>query len=179
VTARSKTPLVLVVAAMGIVFGDIGTSPLYTLKVCFGLAGARPDEPAVLGICSLLAWALFIVVCMKYIMFIMRVDHDGEGGILALLALASPPPQFGKMIRAAGITIIVVVGASMLLGDGIITPAISVISAVEGLSVVSPAARPSSCRSHWRSSSRCSHCSAAAPSGSGVCSGPSCCCGSS
>ncbi|HEV2741317.1 MAG TPA: KUP/HAK/KT family potassium transporter [Candidatus Elarobacter sp.] len=141
-SARSKTPLVLVVAAMGVVFGDIGTSPLYTLKVCFGLAGAQPDERAVLGICSLLAWALVIVVCVKYITFIMRVDHDGEGGILALLALASPPPQFGKMIRAAGITIVVVVGASMLLGDGIITPAISVISAVEGISVVSPAAQP-------------------------------------
>ena len=127
---------------MGVVFGDIGTSPLYTLKVCFGLAGAQPDERAVLGICSLLAWALVIVVCVKYITFIMRVDHDGEGGILALLALASPPPQFGTMIRAAGITIVVVVGASMLLGDGIITPAISVISAVEGISVVSPAAQP-------------------------------------
>ena len=127
---------------MGVVFGDIGTSPLYTLKVCFGLAGAKPDQAAVLGICSLLAWALVIVVCVKYISFIMRVDHDGEGGILALLALASPPPQFGKMIRAAGITTVVVVGASMLLGDGVITPAISVISAVEGISVVSPAAQP-------------------------------------
>ena len=127
---------------MGIVFGDIGTSPLYTLKVCFGLAAAQPDRNAVLGICSLLIWALVIVVCVKYIAFIMSVDHDGEGGILALLALASPPPQFGKMIRAAGVTIIVVIGASMLLGDGIITPAISVISAVEGISVVSAAAQP-------------------------------------
>ncbi len=140
--ARSKTPLVLVVAALGVVFGDIGTSPLYTLKVCFGLAGAQPDQRAVLGICSLLVWALVIVVCVKYATFIMRVDHDGEGGILALLALASPPPQFGKIIRSAGITIVVVVGASMLLGDGVITPAISVISAVEGISVVSPAAQP-------------------------------------
>jgi KUP system potassium uptake protein len=127
---------------MGIVFGDIGTSPLYTLKVCFGLAGTQPDQRAVLGICSLLVWALVIVVCVKYITFIMRVDHEGEGGILALLALASPPPEFGKMIRAAGITIVVVVGASMLLGDGVITPAISVISAVEGISVVSAAAQP-------------------------------------
>ena len=129
-------------AALGVVFGDIGTSPLYTLKVCFGLAGAKPELGAVLGICSLLLWALVIVVCVKYITFIMRVDHDGEGGILALLALASPPPQFGKMIRAGGITIVVIVGASMLLGDGVITPAISVISAVEGISVVSPAAQP-------------------------------------
>ncbi len=141
-TARSKTPLTLVIAAMGVVFGDIGTSPLYTLKVCFGLAHAQPDQGAVLGICSLLVWALAIVVCFKYIAFILRVDHEGEGGILALLALASPPPRFGTMIRSAGMTIVVVIGASMLLGDGIITPAISVISAVEGISVASPAAQP-------------------------------------
>ena len=95
-TARSKTPLILVVAALGVVFGDIGTSPLYTLKMCFGLAGAQPDQRAVLGICSLLLWALVFVVCIKYVTFIMRVDHHGEGGILALLALATPPPQFGK-----------------------------------------------------------------------------------
>lgn len=127
---------------MGVVFGDIGTSPLYTLKVCFGIAGVRPDLPAVLGICSLLVWALIVVVCIKYIGFVMRVDHDGEGGILALLALARPPAPFGTVIKATGVTLVVIVGASMLLGDGIITPAISVISAVEGLSVGSKAAEP-------------------------------------
>src|ERR1700694_3907735 len=129
--------LILVVAAMGVVFGDIGTSPLYTLKVCLGLANSKGGLGDVLGILSLLVWALVIVVCIKYATFIMRVDHDGEGGILALLALASPPPVFGKMIAPAGLTLVVVIGASMLLGDGIITPAISIISAVEGISVVS------------------------------------------
>src|ERR1700694_3750705 len=134
--------LILVVAAMGVVFGDIGTSPLYTLKVCLGLANSKGGLGDVLGILSLLVWALVIVVCIKYATFIMRVDHDGEGGILALLALASPPPVFGKMIAPAGLTLVVVIGASMLLGDGIITPAISVISAVEGISVVSSAFQP-------------------------------------
>ncbi len=139
---RPKTPLTLIVGAMGVVFGDIGTSPLYTLKVCLGLAGSKGGLDDVLGICSLLLWALVIVVCIKYVTFILRVDHDGEGGILALLALASPPPKFGHMIRSVGLTLIVVVGASMLLGDGIITPAISVISAVEGIGVVSMAFQP-------------------------------------
>jgi KUP system potassium uptake protein len=129
--------LALVVAAMGVVFGDIGTSPLYTLKVCLGLANSKGGVSDVMGILSLLLWALVIVVCIKYATFIMRVDHDGEGGILALLALASPPPAFGKMIAPAGLTLVVVIGASMLLGDGIITPAISIISAVEGVGVVS------------------------------------------
>jgi KUP system potassium uptake protein len=132
----------LVVAAMGVVFGDIGTSPLYTLKVCLGLANSKGAAGDVLGILSLLLWALIIVVSLKYATFIMRVDHDGEGGILALLALASPPPSFGKMIAPAGLTLIVVIGASMLLGDGIITPAISIISAVEGIGVVSSEFQP-------------------------------------
>jgi len=135
--------LTLVVAAMGIVFGDIGTSPLYTLKTCFDLAGIKhPMLGDVIGICSLLFWALVLVVCVKYVTFILRVNHDGEGGILALLALASPAPEFGKMIRSAGLTLVVVIGASMLLGDGMITPAISVISAVEGIGVVSSAFQP-------------------------------------
>ena len=133
---------VSVIAAMGVVFGDIGTSPLYALKVCLTLAGLPPDAPSVLGVCSLVLWALVIVVCLKYVTFIIRVDHEGEGGILALLALAAPPRAVGAVVRAAGVTFIVVVGASMLFGDGIITPAISVISAIEGISVVSPAAQP-------------------------------------
>ncbi|MBV9408446.1 MAG: KUP/HAK/KT family potassium transporter, partial [Candidatus Eremiobacteraeota bacterium] len=137
-----KTPLALIVAAMGVVFGDIGTSPLYTLKVCLGLAGSKGGFDDVVGICSLLFWTLTIVVCVKYVTFIMRVDHDGEGGILALLALASPPQQFGKTIKTGALTLVVIIGASMLLGDGIITPAISVISAVEGISVASSAAQP-------------------------------------
>ncbi len=171
---RPAAPLALVVAAMGVVFSDIGTSPLYTLKVCFTLAGVQPDIHAVLGICSLLLWALIIVVCVKYITFIIRVDHDGEGGILALLALASPPSAVGTMVRTTGITVIVVLGASMLFGDGIITPAISVISAVEGISVVSPAAQPYVVPISLAKSSRSSRCSASARGVSARCSAPSC-----
>jgi KUP system potassium uptake protein len=139
---RSKTPLTLVVAAMGVVFGDIGTSPLYTLKVCLGLAHSKGGLDDVLGICSLLFWTLVIVVCVKYVTFIMRVDHEGEGGILALLALAAPPRAFGATIKAGLLTLVVIVGGSMMMGDGVITPAISVISAVEGIGIVSSAFEP-------------------------------------
>src|SRR6202171_1863361 len=133
---------VLVVAAMGVVFGDIGTSPLYTLKVCLGLAGSKGGIADVLGVCSLIFWVLVVVVCVKYVTFIMRVDHEGEGGILALLALASPPRPFGTTIKMSILTLIVVIGGSMMMGDGIITPAISVISAVEGIAIASSAFEP-------------------------------------
>jgi KUP system potassium uptake protein len=138
----SMTPLTLVVAAMGVVFGDIGTSPLYTLKVCLGLANSQGGLEDVLGICSLLFWTLVVVVCVKYVTFIMRVDHEGEGGILALLALASPPRPFGTTIKTGLLTLVVVIGGSMMMGDGVITPAISVISAVEGIRIVSSAFEP-------------------------------------
>ncbi|HEY0614653.1 MAG TPA: KUP/HAK/KT family potassium transporter [Candidatus Elarobacter sp.] len=137
-----KTPVMLVVAAMGVVFGDIGTSPLYTLKVCLGLAHSKGGLDDVLGICSLLFWTLVIVVCIKYATFIMRVDHEGEGGILALLALALPPRPFGVTIKTGLLTLIVIIGGSMMMGDGVITPAISVISAVEGIGIVSSAFEP-------------------------------------
>ena len=131
----------LAVAALGVVFGDIGTSPLYTLAACFNLSGAKATSAAdVIGIASLLIWALVIVVCLKYIGFIMRADHDGEGGILALLALASPRVGGAKPVVNAALLLTVVVGATMLLGDGSITPAISVISAIEGIELISPAA---------------------------------------
>ena len=141
--SSTKARPLAVVAALGVVFGDIGTSPLYTLKTCFTLAGATTALPDVLGIVSLICWTLTIVVCIKYITFIMRVDHDGEGGILALLALASPRgKQIGGPIALSALTVVVTIGASMLMGDGVITPAISVISAVEGISVVSNAFTP-------------------------------------
>ncbi len=127
---------------MGVVFGDIGTSPLYTLKVCLGLAGSKGSLEDVLGICSLLFWTLVVVVCIKYVTFIMRIDHEGEGGILALLALASPPRPFGTTIKTSILTVIVIVGGSMMMGDGVITPAISVISAVEGIGIASQALVP-------------------------------------
>ena len=132
----------LTVAALGVVFGDIGTSPLYTLKTCFQSAHALPTVDNVLGILSLIVWALIIVVCVKYVSIVMRVDHDGEGGILALLALLLPKPVRGMPAAATWILIVVVVGAGMLFGDGVITPAISVISAVEGIGVATSSAQP-------------------------------------
>ena len=144
-SSATKSPAVaaLALAALGVVFGDIGTSPLYTLTACFSISGAAATSRSdVIGIASCLVWALIIVVCVKYISVIMRVDHDGEGGILALLALASRK-RIGGVPAAGGlVTMTVVIGAAMLLGDGSITPAISVISAMEGLKLISPSAAP-------------------------------------
>jgi KUP system potassium uptake protein len=134
-------PMLLSLAALGVVFGDIGTSPLYTLPVCFQFSGAAPTPHNVVGICSLIVWTLVLIVCVKYVSFIMRVDHQGEGGILALLALAVPRKTRGP-IKAGVLTTFVIIGAAMLFGDGMITPAISVISAVEGVSVVTRDAQP-------------------------------------
>lgn len=133
----------LALCALGIVFGDIGTSPLYTLKECLIVAGRDgPVERADLfGILSLMIWALILVVTVKYVLFVMRADHHGEGGILALLALV--PERFRIGPRGIGgisaMTLLAVIGAALLYGDGVITPAISVLSAVEGLAVASPA----------------------------------------
>ncbi|MBV8490875.1 MAG: KUP/HAK/KT family potassium transporter, partial [Candidatus Eremiobacteraeota bacterium] len=140
--AARKVPASLAVAALGVVFGDIGTSPLYTLQTCYSTAAAAPTLENTLGIVSLLLWALIVVVCVKYVTFLMRVDHEGEGGILALLALSQPPRLLGGSKHRRWITIVVVIGAAMLVGDGMITPAISVISAVEGLNIATNAAQP-------------------------------------
>ena len=129
-------------AALGVVFGDIGTSPLYTLKTCFTSANAAPTVENAVGIASLLIWTLFFVVCVKYVTVLMRIDHDGEGGILALLARAQPPKILGVPVRPNWIVWVAVAGGAMIIGDGMITPAISVISAVEGLQVATPAAQP-------------------------------------
>ncbi len=128
----------LTVAAIGVVFGDIGTSPLYALKESFNPELGIPlNEATVLGILSLMFWSLMTLVTVKYLMFMMRADNKGEGGILALTALAQRCYLSGSrgrwMVTALGIF-----GASMFYGDGIITPAMSVLSAVEGLKVVSP-----------------------------------------
>jgi KUP system potassium uptake protein len=126
----------LALGALGVVFGDIGTSPLYTLQV--GIApepGAQPDAADVLGVCSLIVWALTMVVTVKYLVFVMRADNRGEGGILALLALV---PSRGRAKRIGLVTLLVVAGAALLYGDGIITPAISVLSALEGVELAAP-----------------------------------------
>ena len=125
----------LAVGALGVVFGDIGTSPLYTLQV--GIApqpGQQPDVADVLGVCSLIVWALTMVVTVKYLMFVMRADNQGEGGILALLALVPKKAH----ARIGVVTVMVVAGAALLYGDGIITPAISVLSALEGVELAAP-----------------------------------------
>jgi KUP system potassium uptake protein len=133
--------LPVALAAMGVVFGDIGTSPLYTMKEVFGGSHAVPVTPDnVLGILSLVFWALTIVVSLKYIMYIMRADNRGEGGIMALTSLAlrtNKSPRMGAAMAALGLF-----GAALFYGDGVITPAISVLSAVEGLEVVTPAFKP-------------------------------------
>ena len=130
--------------SLGVVFGDIGTSPLYTLKECLHVAAAHGDavdRTDLFGILSLMFWALVLVVTVKYVVFVMQADHDGEGGILALLALV--PERYRHSAHGiggvSGMTLLAVVGASLLYGDGVITPAISVLSAVEGLAVASPA----------------------------------------
>src|SRR3954471_14878374 len=121
----------LALAALGVVFGDIGTSPLYAVKECF--SGAHPlpvTRENVLGILSLFFWSLFMVVAVKYLVFIMKADNKGEGGLFALLALI--PREVGGRLKA-GVVLAALFGAALLYGDGIITPAISVLSAVEGL----------------------------------------------
>ncbi|HET7776140.1 MAG TPA: KUP/HAK/KT family potassium transporter, partial [Azospira sp.] len=132
----------MALAALGVVYGDIGTSPLYAMKEVF--AGNHPiplTEANVLGSLSLFFWALIIVVSLKYVAFIMRADNRGEGGIMALIALALHEAQ-GRPQRQKTIMIIGILGAAMFYGDGMVTPAISVLSAVEGLEIVTPAFKP-------------------------------------
>ena len=126
------------VAALGVVFGDIGTSPLYALRESFGGDGAPVlDRPDLLGVLSLILWALMLVISIKYLVFVLRADNQGEGGIIALVALLNPwrskPGEVRYWLMLLGLF-----GACLLYGDGTITPAISVLSAVEGLHVAAP-----------------------------------------
>ena len=128
----------LALAALGVVYGDIGTSPLYALKECFNGAHAVPlSSENVLGVLSLVFWSLNFVVSFKYIAMVLRADNRGEGGILALLALVRPRGPAGH--RRELLLMLGLFGAALLYGDGVITPAISVLSAVEGLHVATPA----------------------------------------
>ena len=128
---------ILGLSALGIVFGDIGTSPLYTFKTILGVAEKSPDAAAALGALSLVLWTLFIITTVKYVLFAMRIDNDGEGGILALMALLGVKKQQRPTIVAVGLF-----GAALIYGDGAITPAISVLSALEGLNMATPALQP-------------------------------------
>src|SRR6478609_3231671 len=136
-TSRAWAPATL--ACMGIVFGDIGTSPLYAFKEAAKAAslGGVVSPAAVLGIVSLIFWSLIIVISIKYAILIMRADNHGEGGILALLALISPRRAKHNK-RRAFMVLIGLVGATLLYGDGAITPAISVLSAIEGIKIYAP-----------------------------------------
>ena len=128
----------LIIGAIGVVFGDIGTSPLYTLKEAFSPHyGLNSDHDTVLGVLSLAFWALNIVVTLKYVTIIMRADNDGEGGIMALMALTQRTLRNGSR-SAYVVGILGIFGASLFFGDGVITPAISVLGAVEGLEVAAP-----------------------------------------
>src|SRR3954454_2089228 len=129
----------LTLAALGIVFGDIGTSPLYALHAVFSVdhGVVKPDATTVYGVISLVFWAITLVVSVKYVTFILRADNDGEGGIMALIALLEDVALRRRLAKVA-LIMLGIFGASLFYGDGMITPAISVLSAVEGLEVVSP-----------------------------------------
>jgi KUP system potassium uptake protein len=141
-SAGGRYLLLLALTALGVVYGDIGTSPLYALRECFsGLHAIDPTPANIFGVLSLIFWALIVIITIKYIVFILRADNHGEGGILALTALATPVRRLEPSQRR-WLVLLGVFGAALLYGDGIITPAISVLSAVEGLEVATPLLEP-------------------------------------
>jgi KUP system potassium uptake protein len=132
----------LSLAALGVVYGDIGTSPIYAMRESLhGVHGVEATQANVLGLLSLIVWALIIVISVKYLLFVMRADNGGEGGMIALTALVTPAAPKARRRRML-LVLVGLFGASLLYGDGMITPAISVLSAVEGLEVVTPVFRP-------------------------------------
>ncbi|TIV73808.1 MAG: potassium transporter Kup, partial [Mesorhizobium sp.] len=131
---------VLMLGALGVVYGDIGTSPIYAFREALHASsgGDVANRADILGVLSLIIWSLTITVTVKYIMFVLRADNRGEGGVLSLMALARGTfPTRSAIVLGIGI-----VGASLFFGDAVITPAISVLSAVEGMNVVTPAFQP-------------------------------------
>lgn len=141
ISCPKNAKLGLALGALGVVYGDIGTSPLYTIQECFhGTHAIDPSPANILGVLSLVLWSLTIVVSFKYIIFMMRADNRGEGGIFALLALVPISEKISKKARA-GVVFAALLGAALLYGDGFITPSITVLSAMEGLEVATDAAR--------------------------------------
>ncbi len=139
-SAKTKPPIATLLAVLGIVYGDIGTSPLYAFQSCLTLIpGGHLPQADVFGILSLIFWSLVLIVTVKYVGLVMRADNKGEGGILALMALAQRVCKSAKAKAALGM--IGIIGACLLFGDGVITPAISVLSAIEGVEVAIPAAK--------------------------------------
>jgi KUP system potassium uptake protein len=140
--AKGKYLYALALGALGVVYGDIGTSPLYAFKECFGVHYGLQRTPAnILGVLSLIFWALVLIISIKYLLFVMRADNRGEGGIMALTALLLQRASFGRSRRAV-LLVLGLFGAALLYGDGVITPAISVISAIEGLNEITPVLQP-------------------------------------
>ena len=131
----------LTLGAIGVVYGDIGTSVLYAFKEVFASGHVPITHDNVLGVLSLFFWALTLIVSLKYIVLIMRADNHGEGGLMALLALASISIKDNQKLRRI-LLVVGVFGVALFFGDGVITPAVSVLSALEGLEVVTPAAKP-------------------------------------
>src|SRR6476659_42785 len=131
----------LTLGSIGVVYGDIGTSPLYALReavVASGATGSAEGPQVVLGVLSLILWALIVVVTLKYVLILLRADNHGEGGILALMALAQRAVSHG----AGAIVLLGIVSGALFYGDAVITPALSVLSAIEGLKVATPAFDP-------------------------------------
>ena len=141
-TAQRSSSAALTLGALGVVYGDIGTSPLYTMKEIFGHATGIPlDAEHLVGAVSVVFWGLMLVVTLKYVLLILRADNRGEGGIMALTALAAKAAGTTPQRRTV-LLLIGVLGAAMFYGDSVITPAISVLSAVEGLEVITPTFKP-------------------------------------
>src|SRR5690349_22891478 len=133
----------LVIGSIGVVYGDIGTSPLYAFREAVVAAqdGGPVTQNTVLGVLSLILWALIIVVTLKYVLILLRADNNGEGGTLTLMALASR--AVGRMGKIAGsVALLGIISAALFYGDALITPALSVLSAIEGLKVATPAFEP-------------------------------------
>ena len=139
---RGKDFWVLSLAALGVVFGDIGTSPIYALRESFHFShGLSPSHENTLGVLSLIFWSLILVISVKYLLLVLRADNRGEGGIIALTALIAPPSERAQGRRKT-LALLGLFGAALLYGDSMITPAISVLSAIEGLEVVTPFFQP-------------------------------------
>src|SRR5579862_5610838 len=142
-SARSRRrTAALTLGALGVVFGDIGTSPLYAMRETVrATGGIAPGRLSILAAASMIAWSLILVVTVKYVVLIMRADNDGEGGVLALAALAHRSQQIGRGLKAA-IGFAAILGLALFYGDGMITPAISVLSAVEYIRAENPGFAP-------------------------------------
>ena len=137
---RRPVSLAMAVAAMGVVFGDVGTSPLYAFRAVFTVSDLDPGSlENVLGVLSLIFWSITLVVGIKYVAIVLRADNEGEGGVLALMQLVTSTVarRWSPAVMALGLA-----GCALFFGDGVITPAISVLSAVEGLELVAPGLEP-------------------------------------